>query len=87
MGPGGIQCRGGFRPCLPAPVSLGFEPAIYTPTITEVAITAGSLALFAMLFLLFFKLFPAISVWEVEEGEAIERVRRKAEELAVQGTG
>ena len=67
--------------------SLGFEPAIYTPTITEVAITAGSLALFAMLFLLFFKLFPAISVWEVEEGEAIERVRRKAEELAVQGTG
>lgn len=64
--------------------SLGFEPAIYTPTITEVAITAGSLALFAILFLLFFKVFPAISVWEVEEGEEIERVRRKAEELAVQ---
>ncbi len=64
--------------------SLGFEPAIYTPTITEVAITAGSLALFAILFLLFFKVFPAISVWEVEEGEVIERVRCKAEELAVQ---
>ncbi len=67
--------------------SLGFEPAVYTPTITEVAITAGSLALFAMLFLLFFKIFPAISVWEVEEGEEIERVRRKAEELAVQSAG
>jgi Ni/Fe-hydrogenase subunit HybB-like protein len=64
--------------------SLGFEPAVYTPTITEVAITAGSLALFAILFLLFFKVFPAMSVWEVEEGEEIERVRRKAEELAVQ---
>jgi len=67
--------------------SLGFEPAIYTPSITEVAITAGSLALFAMLFLLFFKLFPAVSVWEVEEGEEISRARRKAEELAAQSAG
>jgi len=67
--------------------SLGFEPAIYTPTITEVAITAGSLALFAMLFLLFFKVFPAISIWEVEEGEEIEHIRRKAEKLAVQSSG
>ncbi|MCL4529223.1 MAG: polysulfide reductase NrfD [Chloroflexi bacterium] len=62
--------------------SLGFMPAVYTPSITEVAITAGSLALFALLFLLFFKLFPAISVWEVEEGEAVEAVRRKAREMA-----
>ena len=28
----------------------------------------------------------AISIWEVEEGEAIETVRRKAEELAGQAT-
>jgi Ni/Fe-hydrogenase subunit HybB-like protein len=61
--------------------SLGFGPAIYAPTITEVAVTAGSIALFALLFLLFFKIFPAVSVWEVEEGEEIELVRRKAEEL------
>ena len=67
--------------------SLGFERAIYTPTITEVAVTAGSVALFALLFLIFFKIFPAISVWEVEEGEQIELVRRKAEELAVQSAG
>jgi Ni/Fe-hydrogenase subunit HybB-like protein len=66
--------------------SLGFEPAIYIPTITEMGITAGSVALFAMLFLLFFRIFPAISIWEVEEGQAIETVRRKAEELAHQGT-
>ncbi len=64
--------------------SLGFMPAVYTPSITEVAITAGSLALFTLLFLLFFKIFPAISVWEVEEGEAIEVVRRKARELVQQ---
>jgi Ni/Fe-hydrogenase subunit HybB-like protein len=65
--------------------SLGFERAIYAPTITEVAITVGSVSLFALLFLLFFKVFPALSVWEVEEGEEIELVRRKAEELAHQG--
>ena len=65
--------------------SLGFERAIYTPTITEVAVTAGSVALFAILFLLFFKVFPAISVWEVEEGEEIEAIQRKAEALAHQG--
>jgi molybdopterin-containing oxidoreductase family membrane subunit len=64
--------------------SLGFERAIYAPTLTEVAITLGSVALFSLLFLLFFKIFPAVSVWEVEEGEAIEAVQRKAEELAYQ---
>ncbi|MEJ5197858.1 MAG: NrfD/PsrC family molybdoenzyme membrane anchor subunit [Anaerolineae bacterium] len=61
--------------------SLGYEKAIYAPTFTEVLITAASLSLFALLFLLFFKLFPAISVWEVEEGEHIAAVKRKAEEL------
>ncbi|MGC8779813.1 MAG: NrfD/PsrC family molybdoenzyme membrane anchor subunit [Anaerolineae bacterium] len=61
--------------------SLGYEKAIYVPTLTEVLITAASLSLFALLFLLFFKLFPAISVWEVEEGEQIAAVKRKAEEL------
>jgi Ni/Fe-hydrogenase subunit HybB-like protein len=73
-----------IAPTLTRP-SLSLERAIYTPTITEVAITAGSMALFALLFLTFFKLFPAISVWEVEEGEAVEAVRRKARELARQG--
>jgi molybdopterin-containing oxidoreductase family membrane subunit len=61
--------------------SLGFEHVLYSPTITEVAVTSGSLALFAILFLLFFKVFPAISVWEVAEGEHIAAVQRKAEEL------
>jgi molybdopterin-containing oxidoreductase family membrane subunit len=61
--------------------SLGFLPAVYAPSLTEIAITGGSLALFALLFLLFFKVFPSISVWEVEEGQAVEAVRRKAREL------
>jgi Ni/Fe-hydrogenase subunit HybB-like protein len=62
--------------------SLGLLPAVYAPSVTEVAITAGSLALFALLFILFFKVFPAISVWEVEEGEAVEAIQQKARELA-----
>ena len=62
--------------------SLGLLPAVYTPSLTEIAITAGSLALFALLFLLFFKVFPALSVWEIEEGEAFEAIQQKARELA-----
>jgi Ni/Fe-hydrogenase subunit HybB-like protein len=46
--------------------------SLYQPTMTEVALTAGSLALFAFIFLLFFKLFPAVSIWEVAEGRLIE---------------
>lgn len=71
--------------------SLGLLPAKYTPSVTEIAITAGSLALFALLFLLFFKVFPALSVWELEEGQAVEAARQKARELmepeAVQPAG
>jgi Ni/Fe-hydrogenase subunit HybB-like protein len=62
--------------------SLGLMPAAYAPSLTEAAITAGSLALFALLFVLFFKVFPAISVWEVEEGEEVEAIQQKARELA-----
>ncbi len=66
--------------------SLGYEKAIYVPTATEVLITAASLSLFALLFLLFFKLFPVISIWEVEEGEHIAAVKRKAAELLASRT-
>ena len=75
-----------IAPTLTRP-SLGYEKAVYTPMPTEIIISVGSLALFALLFLLFFKLFPAISVWEVEEGEHIAAVRRKAAELLDTVTG
>jgi molybdopterin-containing oxidoreductase family membrane subunit len=63
--------------------SLGPEVVAYVPSLTEAAVTGGSLALFALLFLLFFKVFPAISVWEVEEGEAVEAVRQRARALVL----
>lgn len=44
----------------------------YTPTLTELSLTAASLALFMLLFVIFFKLFPPVSIWEVAEGRIIE---------------
>ncbi len=41
----------------------------YTPTLTEVAITVSLFALLGLLFLVFFKFFPPVSIWEVRAGE------------------
>ena len=40
----------------------------YAPTWVEITITIGSLAYFVLLYLLFTKLFPIISAWELKEG-------------------
>ncbi len=40
----------------------------YTPTLTEIAITVSLFALLALLFVVFFKLFPPVSIWEVRAG-------------------
>jgi Ni/Fe-hydrogenase subunit HybB-like protein len=42
---------------------------IYAPTWVEWSITLGSVAGFILLYVVFAKLFPLISIWEVEEGE------------------
>jgi Ni/Fe-hydrogenase subunit HybB-like protein len=49
----------------------------YTPTLTEVSLTAASVALFMLLFVLFFKLFPAVSIWEVAEGRIVEDAHKR----------
>jgi Ni/Fe-hydrogenase subunit HybB-like protein len=46
--------------------------ATYQPTLTEWSLTAASVALFCLMFIVFFKLFPAVSIWEVAEGRVIE---------------
>jgi Ni/Fe-hydrogenase subunit HybB-like protein len=48
---------------------------IYTPTLTEISLTAASFALFGLMFLIFFKLFPAVSIWEVAEGRVIDQAQ------------
>ena len=46
---------------------VAFAIGVYQPTLTEVAITVGSFALLALLYLAFFKFFPVMAMWEVEE--------------------
>ncbi len=53
--------------------------ATYLPTLTELALSVGSLALFCLMFLVFFKIFPAVSLWEVAEGRVISEARSKIE--------
>ncbi len=66
---------------------LPYEWGVYTPTWVEWSILAGCFALFALLYVLFSKLFPVISIWEVREGEHIEAVQaRVRQELAAEAT-
>jgi Ni/Fe-hydrogenase subunit HybB-like protein len=51
----------------------------YAPTATEWSLTVASFALFILLFLVFFKLFPAVSIWEVREGRVIEQMQAQVE--------
>ena len=51
----------------------------YAPSITELAVTAASFAMLVLGPLLFFKLFPAISIWEVAEGRVIAAAEAKIE--------
>lgn len=63
------------RPRLP--YGIGF----YRPTWVEISITAASFAAFILLYVLFAKVFPIVSIWEVREGreralvEAEKRIR------------
>lgn len=60
---------------------LEYERGLYQPTWVEWSLLAGSLAAFLLLYVLFTKLFPIVSIWEVKEGreraipETEERIR------------
>jgi len=51
----------------------------YQPTWVEISLTVSSLALIGLLFLIFFKLFPPVSIWEVNEGRVIDSAQSKIE--------
>lgn len=51
----------------------------YLPTATEWALTVASFALLMLMFLIFFKIFPPVSIWEVSEGRVIEEAKSKIE--------
>lgn len=44
----------------------------YVPSLTEISIAIASMAGFIFMFMVFFKLFPAISIWELAEGMVLE---------------
>lgn len=50
---------------------LPIERGLYTPTWVEFAITAACFAAFILLYILFVKLFPIISIWEIKEGKEV----------------
>jgi len=56
-------------PSLSLPL-LPYEWGVYKPTVEEILITVASFAGFALVITFFTKLFPIISVWEMEEGWA-----------------
>lgn len=53
--------------------------SFYNPTLIEIVLSLASVALFFLAFILFFKLFPAVSLWEIKEGEVIEQAKSKLE--------
>lgn len=60
---------------------MPYERGVYNPSWVEWAILAGCFALFTMIYMGFTKLFPIVSIWEVQEGrekgpaEVQERLR------------
>jgi Ni/Fe-hydrogenase subunit HybB-like protein len=53
-------------PTLSAPfLPLAKEPLSYFPTVVEWSITAGGFAAFMLFYILFSKVFPIISIWEL----------------------
>jgi len=52
---------------------LSTDPVIYFPTWVEWSIFAGFIACFILLYIVFSKLFPIISIWEIREGREKKR--------------
>lgn len=63
---------------------LEWPQGIYNPTWVEWMITAACVAAFTLGYILFTKLFPIVSLWEVQEGidRALPEVKERYEKLA-----
>jgi molybdopterin-containing oxidoreductase family membrane subunit len=56
-------------PTLTKAAEEGYKAGIYHPSLTEWLITVASMAAFILLYVVFTKLFPIISIWEVQEAK------------------
>ncbi len=61
---------------------LPYERGIYFPTWVEWSLMAGCFALFALMYMVFTKLFPIVSVWEVREARetGLKEIRERVKE-------
>ncbi len=50
---------------------LPYQVQIYQPTWVEVAITVASFAMLFFLYAIFVKIFPIVSIWEIQEGREL----------------
>jgi molybdopterin-containing oxidoreductase family membrane subunit len=70
---------------------LPLTAASYSPSWVEWSLLAGFIATFILLYVLFTKLFPIVSIWEIREGrersvsEVTERVQSYLPALAEAG--
>jgi len=55
--------------------------ATYFPSWVEFSVVTGAIAGILLVLTLYSKLFPIMSVWEVEEGAEIEETKRLAAEM------
>lgn len=60
---------------------LSYARGTYVPSIHEVLIFIGCFAIFILLYVLFARIFPVVSIWEVKEGrdEGIEETMQRLE--------
>ncbi|HTL51601.1 MAG TPA: NrfD/PsrC family molybdoenzyme membrane anchor subunit, partial [Planctomycetota bacterium] len=67
---------------------LPWTAGIYNPTWVEWSVSAGFLAAFVFMYILFTKFFPIISIWEVQEGieEAIPQTTVRLKDQMPDGT-
>lgn len=57
--------------------SVSYDWGSYTPQWPEIAIALATFAAFALLYLIFSKALPLISLWEVKEGWRVDRWQRE----------
>jgi molybdopterin-containing oxidoreductase family membrane subunit len=52
---------------------LPYNYGTYWPSLTEATIASGTFGLFVLLYFLFAKFSPMISIWEIEEGYTVAK--------------
>ena len=60
---------------------LPYERGVYMPTWVEFAVTFACVAAFILLYMLFVKVFPIVSIWEIKEGKehGVEETAKRVE--------